>query len=59
MALTRKDKNDTLRYIGFEVDEQDWMSIKEMIDQVKTDKPKYDILFWSDRNKCAYIIRTK
>ena len=58
MKLTKKDKNDMLRFIGFEVDEEDWISIKEMIEQVKTDKPKYENLFWSDKNKCAYIIRS-
>ena len=57
MVLTKKDKAEMLDYLGFEVDEHDWKSIKEMIDQVKSDKPKYDILYWSNKNKQGYIVR--
>jgi hypothetical protein len=57
MTLTKKDKAEMLHYLGFEVDEHDWKSIKEMIDQVKSDKPKYDILYWSNKNKQGYIVR--
>ena len=58
MTLTKKDKAEMMHYLGFEVDDRDWTSIKEMIEQVRMDKPKYDILYWSDKNKQGYIIRS-
>ena len=57
MTLTKNDKAEMLSYLGFEVDEHDWTSIKELLEQVRKDKPKYDILYWSDKSKRGYIVR--
>ena len=57
MSLTLRDKKEMIDSLGYEVDSEDWTHIKEMLEQIRTDKPKYDILYWSDKNKCGYIIR--
>ena len=52
------EKQQITDYLGFEVDAEDWKNIKEMIEQIRTDKIKYDILYWSDKRNRGYIVRT-
>jgi hypothetical protein len=40
-----------------EDDKKDWEQIKEILEEVRTSKTKYDVLYWSDRKNCGYIIR--
>jgi hypothetical protein len=52
------EKKQMMDYLGFEVDAEDWQNIKEMIEQIRTDKIKYDILYWSNKHNRGYIVRT-
>ena len=57
MTLNKEEKAEMLSYLGFEVDEHDWTSIKGLLEQLRKEKPKYDILYWSDKSKRGYIVR--
>ena len=52
------ERKQMMDYLGFEVDAEDWKKIKEIIEEIRTDKIKYDILYYSERNKQSFIIRS-
>ena len=52
------EKKQMVDYLGSEVDAEDWKKIKEIIEEIRADKIKYDILYYSERNKQSFIIRS-
>ena len=37
---------------------EDWENIKEILEEVRTGKTKYDVLYWSEKSDRGYIVRT-
>ena len=52
------EKKHMMDYLGFEVDAEDWVKIKEIIEEIRTEKIKYDILYYSAKKKQSFIIRS-
>ena len=52
------EKKQMMDYLGFEVDAEDWVKIKEIIEEIRTDRIKYDILYYSEKNKQSFLIRS-
>ena len=57
MDPTPEDRIDMIKYFGKHIDPQDWQHIKEMLEDNASQTIKFDILYWSDKNKRGYLIR--
>jgi hypothetical protein len=56
--LQRSCRNEAKRSEIDKVD-SDWKNIKEMIQTNKDQPVKFDLLYWSDKNRKGYLIKTK